>query len=157
MNNSSNSAAKAIVSAWLLAGTLDITAAIIQTYIMGGKPVMMFRYIARGLVGGSAGLYDIMPVMGLILHYLIAFIFTIIFFYLCPRISILRKDKIVAGLLYGVFVWFVMNWIIVPLSFIRHFPSRIGPALLAMVILMVCIGLPISIIINNYYSRKTAR
>jgi len=154
MSNASNSAAKTVLSAWLLAGTLDISAASIQTYIMGGQPVKMLRTIARAAFGEAANTGPFMPVMGLIFHYLIAFIFTILFFFLYPRLRILQKNKIVVGLLYGVFAWIVMNLAVVPASHLARFPSKPGLALIGMAILMVCIGLPISIIIHNYYSKK---
>jgi hypothetical protein len=58
------------------------------------------------------------------------------------------------GFIYGVFVWIVMNLAVLPLVF--QVPVAIDPkkAGIAMAILIVCIGMPISILINRYYSKK---
>ena len=44
-----------ILLAWLVAGTMDITAASIQYYSKTGKgPAGIFRYISKALIGESA-------------------------------------------------------------------------------------------------------
>ena len=73
---------RTILATGLLAGTLDAIAAIIIHTINGGKlPSRIFQYIAGGAVGtqaftGSTG----MVILGIILHYTIAFAFTLFFF-----------------------------------------------------------------------------
>lgn len=153
--SSSTGALKTILLAWLVAGTMDITAAVIQTYIMGGQPVRMLRYIASGAFGTDATNGGTpMAIAGLLFHYLNALLFTLFFFFLYPRVSILRKNAIAVGICYGIFVWAVMNLVVVPTSHIGRYPSKVGLALIAMLILIVCIGLPISIIVHRYYEKK---
>jgi uncharacterized membrane protein YagU involved in acid resistance len=66
----------------------------------------------------------------------------------------MRKNKYIAGLLYGIFVWIIMNRVVIPLSEIQQRPFDLKGALTGMSILMVAIGLPISILTHRYYLRK---
>lgn len=91
-----------------------------------------------------------MAICSLVFHYIISFTFTLLFFLLCSKMLWLYKNKIIAGLLYGIFAWLIMNRIVIPLSQ----PFNINQAIIAAVILMACIGLPISFIIGKYYDRK---
>ena len=154
--SSSPGLSTAIIRAGLIAGTLDGTAAIIQYTINGGKqPANIFRYIASGLFGKKAlaGGWP-MAGWGLLFHFLIAFAFTLFFFRIYPRVPWFAKNKLLTGLVYGVFVWAVMNLLVVPLSYISKFPAHIKPAAIAMMILVVCIGMPLSLLANKYYLYK---
>lgn len=144
-----------IVKAGLVAGTLDITAAIIVALVKGYSPILIFRYIASAIFGKASSTGWGMVVAGLLFHYLIAFIWTAIFYAVYPSIRRTIKSPVVAGLLYGMFVWVAMNLVVVPLSRAKQSPFT-GPGVLReMVILMVCIGLPISIIISRYFHSRT--
>ena len=149
-------AVTAIIISGLVAGLLDITAACTQYYINTGKgPGTVLRYVASGVFGKKAFIGGAtMAAWGLLFHFIIAFGLTILYFWLYPKISWLGKNKFLVGLLYGVFAWLVTNLIIVPLSQapIPHFV--ISKALIAMLILMVCIGLPISLLVNKHYLYK---
>ena len=144
-----------ILAAGFVAGTLDITAACTQYYIKTGKgPAGVLRYVASGIFGRpalSGG--DAMAAWGLLFHYLIAFLFTIFFFLVYPRIPLLSKNKVVTGLVYGLVVWAVMNLVVVPISAVPQGPFKLKNAAIAATILMFCIGLPISLIIGKYYSK----
>ena len=146
----------AIILTGLTAGFLDIIAACTQYYIKTGKgPGNVLRYVASGVFGKKAFSGGAtMAAWGLLFHFIIAFALTIFFFWLYPRISWLGKNKIVAGLLYGIFAWLVTNLIIVPLSEAPAGPFVISKAIVAMLILMVCIGLPISLMANKHYLYK---
>lgn len=146
---------KAIISAALLVGTLDIAAAIVRTLITGGNPIHMFQFIASGVFGTdsfSGGL--LFAFYGLVFHYCIAFAWTVLFFWVYPKMKFLSKNKVVTGLGYGFFIWVVMNYIVLPLSNVPQFPLKFFPAIIAMLILIGAIGLPLSFIANKFYSVK---
>ncbi len=147
--------AKIILLAGFVAGTLDITGAIlVYCYVMKAlSPLRLLQGISVGLFGDMA-LHNEIPMafIGLGIHYAIAFCFTIMYFFAFSYIPFLRKQRIISGLLYGVFVWSVMNLIVLPLSNAHHYPFNIKSALIAVVILILCIGLPISMIISQYQS-----
>ena len=145
-----------ILLAWLVAGTMDITAACTQYYIKTGKgPGGVLRYVASGALGRHVQPGNTTYALwGLFFHYCIALIWTIFFFWVYPLIPLLSKNKVVTGLVYGLFVWTIMSQVVVPLSAIGHVPFKLKNAAIAAAILMVCIGLPIALIVGRYYDRK---
>ena len=66
----------------LFAGTLNITDNLIFNQLRGITPKMVFRYIASGLIGvkaaRSGGLASV--VLGVAIHYMIALIWTVLFY-----------------------------------------------------------------------------
>ena len=64
-------------------GSLDISAALIHFYIKAGKdPLIVLKYIVSAVVGKDAAYSGgiTMAASGLLLHFLVAFIWTILFF-----------------------------------------------------------------------------
>ena len=94
-----------------------------------------------------------MVALGLLFHYIIAMSFTTAYFLVYPLIPFLQRQKIISGLLYGVFAWAFMNYITLPLSNVHMAPFKLTNALISIAILMVCIGLPVSLLVNRYYTR----
>jgi uncharacterized membrane protein YagU involved in acid resistance len=146
----------AILQTGFIAGALDAIAASVNFTIRTGKnPVRVFRFIASGLFGKTAltgGL--LMAGCGLLFHFLIAFSFTTFFFLIYPKINILSKNSIITGLVYGVFVWLIMNKIVVPLSNTPKLPFDLTQTILGIIILMLAVGLPISLMAKKYYTGK---
>ncbi|MCD2425595.1 hypothetical protein LQ567_22620 [Niabella pedocola] len=146
-----------ILKAGMLAGTLDILAAFLHFFLATGKnPLFIFRYIASALLGpmafsGGPEMY----VAGLLLHYLVAFAFTLFFFWLYPRLNILRRNPVATGIFYGLFIWVVMNLIVVPLSRIGTFPNKVSGMLINAAILILAIGIPLAFIARRHYRSKT--
>lgn len=153
------SATATIIKAGLLAGTLDICSALLYYYFKTGKnPVNVLKYVASAVFGKSAlSGGTTIALAGLLIHFVIAFTWTIIFFLLYPRISSFLKNSIVTGLLYGIFVWLVMNLVIVPMGSSPKAPFKLSSAIINMVILIYAIGLPIAIIVANYYKNERFR
>ena len=153
--NDKSSATKTILLTGFIAGTLDILAAfLVYSAIMKVvTPLQILNGIAAGVFGKTIiGGKTVMALIGLLFHYFIAYSFTTGFFLIYPRVKLLHGNTIIIGLLYGVFVWFVMNLIVVPLSNAHHSPFSWMPALRACLILMLCIGLPISLLTTKYYN-----
>jgi hypothetical protein len=147
-----------ILQAGLIAGTLDILSAFIYYYIKSGKTnfLVIFQFIASGIFGKDAGAGGTAMILaGLILHYAIAFSFTIFFFWLYPKVNVMSKNRVVTAIVYGLFVWTVMNLIVVPLSNTVHRPFKIEGALINMGILIVCIGLPLSFMANAFFKKSS--
>jgi hypothetical protein len=147
-----------ILQAGLIAGTLDILSAFIYYYIKTGKTnfLVIFKFIASGIFGKAAGEGGTdMILAGFILHYAIAFTFTIFFFWIYPKLNLQSKNKILTVVVYGLFVWAVMNLIVVPLSNTVHRPMKLEGALINMGILIVCIGLPLSFMANAFFKKPS--
>ena len=153
-----------IILAGLLVGTLDIAAALTDYYITTGKsPVGVLKYIASGVFGrekafGTEG--NSMVILGLLFHYIIAMLFTFFFFRLYPRFELMSRNRVVTGLLYGLFAWIIMTFIVTRLSNTPHTPiSAIKPmkALKAILILCFMIGIPLSFIAYRHYKSQGVR
>ena len=152
----SNTAIVTIIKTGLIAGILDIICALVQYYLQAGKnPEVVLKFIASGVFGPSALKGDIsFALYGLLFHYLIAFIWTTFYFLIYPKIPLLSRNRTLSGFGYGFFVWVIMTRIVVPMSNTPKIPFSIGRAVIAVLILMFAIGLPISFLINKYYSTK---
>lgn len=154
---SKDTALKAILTAWLVAGTLDILSAFTQFYLtrhINPAPVIL-RYIASGVFGADAmkgG--EGMMLMGLLFHFIIVLGCVLVFYGLYPRLRIMRINKWITAVVYGLAVWVVTNLVIVPLSLVKRGPIQFPAALIAMGILVVAIGMPITFIIGAYFNRK---
>ncbi|MBI5472532.1 MAG: dihydrofolate reductase, partial [Ignavibacteriae bacterium] len=152
------SAFRTVVLAGLLAGTLDGIAASVKFIIATGRnPIRVFVFIASGVFGEdafSAG--NLVALWGVAFHYVIALGWALIFFLLYPRIKFLSRAKIISGVAYGFVVWVIMNSLVVPLSNTPPLPFDLGNAILAVIILMVCVGLPISLVVGRHFSRKAS-
>jgi hypothetical protein len=150
------SAIATIIKAWVIAGSLDISSAFLHYYYKTGKnPLKVLNYVAGGIFGkdaftGGSGT----EVTGLLLHYFIALCWTVLFFFICPYLIRWVKSTVLAGLLYGVFVWAFMNFVVVRLSALPTPAFVLSNALVAMLIIMFAVGLPVSIIISKYYRDK---
>lgn len=142
-----------------LVGTLDILSAIVDYYIATGKgPAGIFKYIASAILGkdafsGGTGVI----LLGLALHYLIAFLFTIFFVYLYIKTNLSLRSKVLVGILYGVLIWATMNFIVVPLSMTPKSPWVPWKMLKALLILICMIGLPLAFLAEKLLQKYNRR
>jgi uncharacterized membrane protein YagU involved in acid resistance len=137
--------------AGLIAGTLDITAALVVYGFFGATPLRILQGIATGLLGprsyeGGLGT----AVLGLICHFLIAFGAATVYFLLSRAIPFLLRQYVVAGVLYGIAVYFFMGRVVIPLSHARRGPFSSKMMIIGIVIHIFCVGLPISIIVKRF-------
>ncbi|MCC6280636.1 MAG: DUF1440 domain-containing protein [Saprospiraceae bacterium] len=143
---------KTIVLAGIVAGAMDILAAILVYAIIkqATTPTLILQFIASGVFGKAAFAGGAtMAFYGLIFHFLIAFSFAAVYALAFPHIAFLSKQKVPAGLLYGVLVWIVMNLTVLPLAFHNMPTFQLEGSLISIIILMLCVGLPISLIIHK--------
>ncbi|MEO8472446.1 MAG: hypothetical protein ABI477_09635 [Chryseolinea sp.] len=141
-----------ILISWLIVGTLDMSAAVIQTLINGGNPVKMLQFIASGVFGTNAFTTE-MPyaLLGVVFHYIIAFGWTLLFFFLYPRLEFLSWNTIATGFLYGLLVWTIMNQVILRLANTPPIKFVFMKAIIATLILVFAIGVPLSFMAKKYF------
>jgi hypothetical protein len=149
---------KTILITTFIAGTLDILAAFIQSYAANNVlPSTVLKYIASGVFGNNAFAGGAeMIAFGLIVHYFIAFACTYCFFWAYPRWTFLRQSVALNSVLIALIAWAVTTRLIVPFSQARHAPFNIVNALIAIGILIVCVGLPIAYFAKRYYVQKSS-
>ena len=98
-------------------GTLDILDALIFFGLRGAQPIRIFQSIAAGLLGRDAfrgGL--VTALLGGVLHYFIAFVIVAVYFLASRSAPVLIRHAVALGMLYGIVVYFVMSYIVIPLS-----------------------------------------
>ena len=146
-----------IVYGGLVAGALDISYAMIFFGIrIGAKPTRILQSVASGVLGREAsragGLKTAM--LGLFLHFLNAFIIATIFYAASRILPTLIRQAVLWGLLYGVGVYFVMNYVVIPLSAIGPStnPTPWAVFLSGLAVHAFGIGLPIAL-----FARRSAR
>src|SRR5579859_8049663 len=136
----------------LIDGTLDILAAFVITGFRGRGPDVVLHYIASGLLGAKAfrgGLPT--AALGLACHYAIAFGAAAVYYAASLLMPVLVKRAVICGLLYGIPVYLVTNFVIVPLSRIGH--VAVGPpsaVIIGVLVLMVFVGLPIGLATRRF-------
>ena len=156
MNKSS--ASKAIFWGGLVAGALDLAGACVVSWLRGGvTPVRVMQSVASGLLGSasySGGAKT--AALGVVLHFFIATIWTVVFYAASRKLRFLLEQPVLWGLVYGVFVWVFMNFVVLPLSAFP--PSRTAPTLsgriIGLLVIMFCIGLPIALIVRRFSKQR---
>jgi hypothetical protein len=141
------STARALVYGTLLVGILDGLDAVVFFGLRGAQPIRVFQAIASGLLGREAfsgGLAT--AALGLALHFFIAFGVIAVFLFAAKRIPVLVRAPIAAGILYGIAVYFVMNYVVIPISAVT--PGRfVWPVFINGVLIhMFGVGLPASLV-----------
>jgi hypothetical protein len=138
-------ALSAITWAGVLCGTLDITAAVVVYGRFGVHPLPLLQGIAKALVGPSAyqGGWPT-ALLGLGLHFVIAFGAATVYFLASRQLSILLNHWFVCGVLYGIGVYFFMQRVVLPLSLATRYPFSWEMPGIGIVIHIFCVGLPIA-------------
>lgn len=146
MNSSGRPVATAILLGGLVAGTIDIGSA---TLIYQVNPVVILHSIASGVLG-RASFSDGVPsaLLGLLLQWAMSLVIAAIYVLVVRVLPVLSRFWIAAGLAYGVAIFLVMNYIVVPLSaampkpHLPHFtPAKFVENLLAMLLFGLIVAL----------------
>jgi uncharacterized membrane protein YagU involved in acid resistance len=139
---------KSLVYGGLIAGTIDIGAASI---ISAANPLIILQAVATGLLGrasfqGGAG----SMVLGLVLQWGMSILIAAIFTLAANRWSVLARRWILWGTLYGIVVFFVMNYVVVPLSAAPFKSTHSLPWFLENGLAMLVFGWIIAYTANRY-------
>jgi hypothetical protein len=139
-SSGSRIALPAIAVGGLVAGTLDLSQALI---LFGAKIPLA---IAGGLLGpqafsGGAAIY----ILGVLLHFFIALSAAAIYFGASRNWRFLAEYPLICGLFFGMAVELVMSLIVLPLSALHATgPYQYRELVLGLLVHMVIVGLPIS-------------
>ena len=136
----------AILWGGLIAGILDATDGVIAYAFKGLNPIQVLQYIASGLLG-SASFHGGLQTAGLgaALHFLIAFVAAAVYVFASRYIAPLKTRPVVFGLLFGVAVYFFMNYLVLPFSAVA--PSSFSLPLFVNGVVghAIFVGLPIAV------------
>jgi hypothetical protein len=108
---------RTLLAGALLIGTLDILFAIGFWLPRGVAPIRIFQSIAAGLLGTRA--FSGGPataILGGALHYFIALAIVVVYWLVGRRVAFLVRHPLACGAIYGIGVYLVMNYVVIPLS-----------------------------------------
>ena len=132
-----------------IAGTIDVGAACL---INKHAPLTILQAIASGVLGKSAFRSGLpAAALGLALQWAMSVLIATIFVAVAQRLVILKRRWFASGLAYGVAIYFVMNFIVVPLSAAPFTPKIKLPRSIEDLLAMLLFGL-----IITYFARQVA-
>jgi uncharacterized membrane protein YagU involved in acid resistance len=135
----------------LVCGVLDIAYAFALYGARGVPPLRLLRGISRGLIGqaalnGGVGI----ALLGLLLHFTVAFGAATTFCLASRKLTWMLRRPFTSGLLFGVAVYFFMNFVVVPLSAIHRWPMVGTLFFVNLLQHMFVVGLPIALAARNF-------
>jgi uncharacterized membrane protein YagU involved in acid resistance len=148
---------KALGLCLLIAGTLDISDALIFYGLRGVPAQGLLKFIAACLVGVSAMKGGIAyAALGLAIHYTITLFWSALFLLAATRFSFLTRRAIASGLIYGALIYIVMNFVVLPLTRLPPRSHHLAPAVLVngVLALLLCMGLPIALITRRFLAEE---
>jgi len=126
----------------LIAGTIDIGAAALINAV---NVEVILKAIAGGILGKASFEQGMRAeILGLFLQWGMSLLIAAIFVITAWRVKILRRQWVAAGLTYGVGVFFVMNYVVVPLSAVGHIPHFTAVRFIGNLLAMLLFGLIIA-------------
>ena len=145
------------ILAWLAAGTFDILSAFLFAGL-GGPPVgplAVLRSVASGPFGDHIVKEDDLggALLGLVVHFALMANMTALFVAANYAVPALRRRPAVIGLAYGLLLWLVMYWGVLPLrypGYMTHGAYKIANQLFSH---LICVGLPMALIASRGFRR----
>jgi hypothetical protein len=124
MNAKSESMKQSSVSRWtwlaataIAVGTLDMAFATAFWGLKGVAAARVWQSVASGMLGRDAFLGGgITAALGLVLHFAIAFLMVLAYDLAASRLRWLLRWPWLTGPFYGLVLYFVMNFVVLPLS-----------------------------------------
>jgi len=122
-----------------IAGTIDIGAAALINAV---SIEVILKAIASGVLGKASFERGIQAeTLGLFLQWGMSILIAAIYVITARRIGVLRRRWVAAGLIYGVAIFFVMNYVVVPLSAIGRIPHFTAARFIENLLAMLLFGL----------------
>ena len=145
-----------ILAATMVAGTLDIMAAIGLTLFYGREPMSMLRNVASGPFPRATEWGDSGSVLGLAVHFTLMAVMASVYMIAANRRPALAARPLQWGALYGLITYVVMNLVVVPLRFPGAFPPSPRGVATQLFCHIVLVGLPIAWIASRHFRGRSA-
>jgi hypothetical protein len=139
-----------VLAGGLVAGAFDILYACLYWFLKAGVPPRrIFQSVAAGLLGRNAARAGGWPTatLGLALHFFIALTMCLVYHLAARRLALLHRRPIICGAVYGVLLYVVMTYVVVPLSAAGGGGGAKDPLWISLSILVhaFLIGVPIAL------------
>lgn len=150
------SPARPILIGTLIAGTLDMLAAIGLTLYYGQRTVgEMLRGVASGPFPGATEMGTAGSILGPAVHYTLMAIMVAVFVLAATRIRRLWQQPILWGVLYGLATYVVMNLIVMPLRFGTPVPPPTRAIVTQLFCHIVLVGIPIALVTARHFRGRS--
>ncbi len=129
---------------------------LVQVVIKGDNTVLgILQKIASGVYGAKAfsGGYA-MAAIGFLLHFFITLIFTTLYMLIHKQAAGLIEERTIRSLIYGCFVWAVMNLKILPMTDTNPPAGDFLQFSLSLGLVLVGIAIPMVFVISKMYARE---
>jgi len=137
----------AVVLAAAVAGTLDLAYACAAYGVVGVSAQAIFQSIASGVLGRPAfALGWTSALLGVLLHYAILAGAALTYALLAPHTGTLARRAWISGPLFGLAVFVVMNYVVVPLSAAPLKPPSGAFLVGGLLVHAFFVGLPIALL-----------
>ena len=134
-----------ILAGGFAAGSFDLIAAFL-TFGPGVPRAIAGGLLGREAIHGGVGTY----ILGLFLHYFIAFSAATIYCLASRKLEFLYDYFIVCGLFYGIAIYLVMKFIVLPLcAYHAMGPYQYRDLVQGILVHMLIIGVPISLALRR--------
>lgn len=148
-----------VVAGALLAATLDITyACVFWAAKSSVAPSRILQSVAAGLLG-SASFQNGAPAaaLGFVLHYLMMFLMAFAYYVAARRWPLLQARALLCGGIYGLLLYGVMTYVVVPLSRASTGPNDTLWITLSIAVHVLLIGMPLALFARIALARGATR
>lgn len=147
---------RTILVAACIVAVADGLAAVALTFFVNGRPPMIvFQYIASGILGPAAFSGSIaIALLGVLLHFLISLFWSAACFLVHQRLSQWVANNFTKGIVYGVSIWLTMNLIVLPLSRVPDSAMDVIGILTGVLALIVAAGLPMAYLFDQHFNKR---
>jgi hypothetical protein len=139
----------AIAVGGLIVGVLDLAYAIVV--YTPKHPILVPQTIASGVLGAQSyrdGMAS--AVLGVILHFVIAFGAAAAYYLASRKLPLLVSRPVLFGIVYGGWVYLFMHFVVLPLSAVAHGHTPLIYKLTEFVEHWFFVGLPIALSVRHY-------
>ena len=146
-----------ILAGGAIAGTLDIAFAFTFAGMHGASPLRVLQFIASGLLGKDSfgdGWWS--GALGGVCHYSILTVATALYLLASRRLAALAQRPFICGPLFGVAIYLVMNFIIVPLSRVPPHSHTLEGVVSDLASHLFFVGLPITLLVHRHWLAQGA-
>jgi hypothetical protein len=156
--NYQNHALRGILLGGFFAGLADFIYPTVKTVINGGPWVRPWKGVASGLLGQAArdgGLE--MVLLGAALHWFICISAAAILYFVASRVKFIPRQWILLGIIHGLAVLLVMNYVILPLSAIGQGIYPLATLHISAFWHIVLVGLPTAFFVSRALRQTDTR
>ena len=156
-SDNKSSALRGILLGGFFAGLADFIYPTVRTTMAGNPWTQPWKGVASGLLGQTArdGNYE-MAVLGAALHWFICLSAAALLYLIVSRVKWLPRQWIILGVLHGIAVLLVMNYVILPLSAIGRSIYPLEQLHIHAFWHIVLVGLPTAFFVSRALGKSSA-